>query len=108
MQSPETENTASSPVDTAALLEEINSLVAQKAYKEADKKLDTYFEFASEKTDEALFLRGQILEAESDIQDIKAAINAYSLLTKNYPASRYWNKANKRIIYLKRFYLEAR
>ena len=72
------------------------------------KKLNQFFEYSTDNRDEALYLKGQILEAKSDVRDIKGAIDAYTTLTKNYPASKFWDSANKRIIYLKRFYLEVR
>lgn len=99
--SPESKNS-----DT--LLQEAKVLYNEKEYKEALNRLNEFFEIATTKQDQGLFLQGQILEAKSEVQDIKAAIEAYSKLTKNYPASSKWDDANKRIIYLKRFYLEVR
>jgi len=94
--------------DQKLLLKEAQVLYNEKEYKAANEKLDQFFEVAVNKRDEGLYLRGQILEAKSNIQNIKEAIEAYTTLTKNYPASKYWEDANKRIIYLKRFYLEVR
>ena len=72
------------------------------------EKINSFLESATSKRDLGLYLQGQILEAKSEVQNIKAAIEAYSTLTKNYPASKRWDDANKRMIYLKRFYLEVR
>lgn len=94
--------------DPKLLLKEAQVLYNEKEYEAANKKLDEFFEVAVNKRDDGLFLRGQILEAKSKIQNVKEAIEAYTTLTKNYPASKYWDDANKRIIYLKRFYLEVR
>ena len=91
-----------------SLLQEAQVLYNEKEYSAALKKLNQFFEFSTDNRDEALYLKGQILEAKSDVRDIKGAIDAYTTLTKNYPASRLWDSANKRIIYLKRFYLEVR
>lgn len=95
-------------IDTELLLKEIKSLVKSKSYKQANDKLAIFFEHSTKHRDEALYLQGQILEANSEIQNITAAIDSYTTLTKNYPASKYWDDANKRVIYLKRFYLEGR
>lgn len=95
-------------VDTDSILKEALQFYNNKQYKEASEKLNLFFEFSTTRGDEALFLRGQILESNSDIQDIPGAINAYTTLTTNYPASKYWDTANKRIIYLNRFYMEGR
>ncbi len=91
-----------------SLLQEAQLLYNEKEYKTALSKLNQYFEYSTDNRDEALYLKGQILEAKSDVRDIKGAIDAYTTLTKNYPASKLWDSANKRIIYLKRFYLEVR
>ena len=92
----------------ATLLQEAQLLYNENEYKTALSKLNQFFEYSTDNRDEALYLKGQILESKSDVRDIKGAIDAYSTLTKNYPASKLWDNANKRIIYLKRFYLEVR
>ncbi len=102
------EKTESPIVDSNILLQEAQVLYNEKEYKLALEKINSFLENASSKRDQGLYLQGQILEAKSQVQDIKAAIEAYTTLTKNYPASKCWDDANKRIIYLKRFYLEVR
>ena len=109
----ETKETATTATDTTAsnpdtLLQEAQLLYNEKEYKAALNKLNQFFEYSTDNRDEALYLKGQILEAKSDVRDIKGAMEAYTTLTKNYPASKLWDSANKRIIYLKRFYLEVR
>ena len=94
--------------DPSVLLKDAQVLYNEKEYAAALAKLNQFFEYATDNRDEALYLKGQILEAKSAIRDIKGSIDAYTSLTKNYPASKYWDSANKRIIYLKRFYLEVR
>ena len=94
--------------DSSSLLKEAQLLYNEKEYSAALNKLNQFFEYSTDNRDEALYLKGQILEAKSDIRDIKGAMDAYTSLTKNYPASKLWDSANKRIIYLKRFYLEVR
>ena len=91
-----------------SLLKEAQVLYNEKEYSVALNKLNQFFEYSTDNRDQALYLKGQILEAKSDVRDIKGAIDAYTTLTKNYPASKLWDSANKRIIYLKRFYLEVR
>lgn len=94
--------------DISALLAAAKTQFEGKDYKKAQDSINEYLSNSKDKRDEALFLQGQILEAKSEIQDIAKAIDSYTTLTKNYPASKYWDKANKRIIYLKRFYLQGR
>lgn len=90
------------------LLKQAHNLYDTKEYKSALNKLAQFFEFSTRKRDEAFFLQGQIYEADSSVKNIKLAIEAYRNVTKNYPASPYWDDANKRIIYLTKFYLEGR
>lgn len=104
----QTEVQKSSESDLKTLLADAENKFSQQDYKSALKSVNEYLSNSKDKRDEALFLQGQILEAKSDIQDIAKAIDSYTTLTKNYPASKYWDKANKRIIYLKRFYLQGR
>ena len=87
------------------LLEEAKKLYEQKDYENAKKALDNFLETSVSDIDEALFLQGQILETKSEIQNIKGAIDCYDLIVKKYPQSKNWSKANKRSIYLKRFYI---
>ncbi|MDE7228436.1 MAG: hypothetical protein K2N31_08960, partial [Treponemataceae bacterium] len=92
----------------ADLLERAKHAYADKQYENALDLVQRYLDDATEKIDEALFLQGQILEADSSVKSIRSAIDSYESLTKNYPMSALWKKANNRIIYLKRFYIEIR
>ncbi|MDE5613228.1 MAG: hypothetical protein K2I74_01060 [Treponemataceae bacterium] len=92
----------------ADLLERAKRAYADKQYENALDLVQRHLDDATEKIDEALFLQGQILEADSSVKSIRSAIDSYESLTKNYPMSALWKKANNRIIYLKRFYIEIR
>ena len=98
----ESDSKAIEQPDTNVLLKEIYILYNEKEYKAALDKLNIFFEYSTSDRDEALFLQGQIYEAKSETQNIKAAMDSYTSLIKNYPASKYWDDANKRIKYLKR------
>lgn len=76
-----------------------------KKYSEAFTQINNYLEFSTENRDEALYILAQIYENDIKLKDIKKAITTYQLLCDNYPASSYWDAANKRIIYLNRFYI---
>lgn len=107
---PIAENRAQTAADEsgADLLDQARRAYADKQYENALNLVQRYLDDASEKIDEALFLQGQILEADSSVKSIRSAIDSYESLTKNYPMSALWKKANNRIIYLKRFYIEIR
>ncbi len=95
-------------INTAKLLEKAKSLYDEKSFEEALETIELYLSTEAHETDEGLFLKGQILEAWSGIQNIKKAVQTYTLLMDSYPYSIYWDKAYKRVTYLKRFYLEVR
>ena len=99
----QTEETSSLPVEL--LLDKAKELYEQKNYEEAKKLLDKFLLSSVSRIDEALFLQGQILEAKSPVQNIKGAVDSYDLIVKRYPKSKFWAQANKRSIYLKRFYI---
>ena len=103
---PELKNTSSLSADD--LLKTARSLYDEKQYVQAFDAIKLFFDKAVEKMDEGLYLQGQILEAKSEVQNIKGAVDSYDLLVKNYPASRLWDAAKKRSIYLKRFYINIR
>ena len=103
---PELKNTSS--LSAEDLLKTARSLYDEKQYAQAFDTIKLFFDKAVEKMDEGLYLQGQILEAKSEVQNIKGAVDSYDLLVKNYPASRLWDAAKKRSIYLKRFYINIR
>ena len=88
-----------------SIMEKARSSVSSKKYDDAYPALVQYLELSTDNRDEALYLLGQILESNSKYRDIKQAVETYQTLCDNYPASKYWDKANKRIVYLKRFYI---
>lgn len=85
-----------------------NSSFAENKYEDALEYLNSFFNIAVNRIDEGLFLQGQILESNSFLRNIKAALDSYETLIKMYPQSEYWQKANERIIYLNRFYFNIR
>ena len=97
----ETEET----VDFEPILEKARTGMSSKKYDDAYTALTQYLEFATDNRDEALYLLGQLLESDSKYKDIKQAVETYQTLCDSYPASKYWDNANKRIVYLKRFYI---
>jgi hypothetical protein len=54
--------------------------------------------------DEAWWLYGQFLEANSPSRDIRSALDYYRRLTREYPQSPRYNDARRRIAYLERYY----
>ena len=91
-----------------SLLERAQKAYDEKRYAEALDLVQQFFDTASEDFDAGLYLEGLILEAKSEVRNIKSAIGAYDTLIKNWPQSNYWRKANERSIYLKRFYIDIR
>lgn len=103
------EETSTAPqINTEDVLKDAINLYNNKSYAEALEKINLFINFATKKLDVGYYYKGLILEEESAIQNIPDALKTYQLLLKNYPSSKYWNEANKRSIYLKKFYMEAR
>jgi outer membrane protein assembly factor BamD (BamD/ComL family) len=55
-------------------------------------------------TDEALWLYGQMLEANGPSRDIRLALEYYRRLVREFPQSPLVVEAQRRISYLERFY----
>jgi tetratricopeptide (TPR) repeat protein len=66
--------------------------------------LDLFRERYPAGSDEAWWLYGQILEANSANRDIRAALEYYRRLVREYPQSPRYDDARRRIAYLERFY----
>lgn len=107
-QQQEEDSITEEQIDVSGYLTKANELYNQKNYSEAEKYINSFLEYSNDNRDEALFIKGQILESEGPQKNIKDAISTYQTLTDNYPSSIYWDRANKRIIYLKRFYIHIR
>ena len=123
VSAPTSESAASLPSDTSQqytltdeqknesaddLLKDAQSAYDAKEYEKADAFINLFFEKASSRIDEGLYLQGQILEAKSSVRNIKNAIDSYTILMKNWPESSLWDSARKRVIYLKRMYIDIR
>ena len=89
-----------------------NSFYEDDFYYETLDQLNYYFEVIGDSTDEytdyALFLKGQLLEKQSPIRNIKESLAAYKKLVANFPDSKYWDLSKQRITYLERFYFNVR
>ena len=108
---PEEENEESPSLSKSEiddLLLSAKKLYNEKKYKESLEKVNLFLELSVEKRDEALFLQGQLYESQSNVKNIKKALESYNSIIANYPSSKVWEDANKRIIYLNRFYLKGR
>lgn len=92
-------------IDTKNLLEQAKKDFEAKSYAQALSEVQQYLDTQNTRIDEALFLQGQIMEADSEVKNIKSAIDSYNSLIKNYPASTFWQEANRRKIYLNRYYV---
>ncbi|MDR0550385.1 MAG: hypothetical protein LBG72_00030 [Spirochaetaceae bacterium] len=61
-----------------------------------------------EADDTALYLRGKSYEAPGSSRNIKNSVSAYTALINQFPQSPYYNEAEKRIAYLKKYYFNIR
>jgi hypothetical protein len=58
--------------------------------------------------DDAWWLYGQSFEANGPARDIKAAVDAYQHITREFPQSPHYDAARSRIAYLNKFYFNIR
>jgi len=70
--------------------------------------LDTMKQRYPSGTDEAWWLYGQLLEANSSSRDIRLALDYYRRLVNEYPQSPRAGDAQRRIAYLERYYINIR
>jgi TolA-binding protein len=70
--------------------------------------LDQFRERYPAGSDEAWWLYGQFYEASGPSRDVRAALDYYRRLVREYPQSRRYNDAQRRIAYLERYYINIR
>ena len=90
------------------LLSQAENFYAQKDFENALKYLTAFFDKAVTKLDHGYFLKGEILESNSSVRDIKKAMEAYQKIINDYPQSILWQRASEKVTYLKRFYFNIR
>jgi TolA-binding protein len=94
----------------AALPETVDYLQrAREAYtagkfSDALASLDLFRQRYPPGSDEAWLLYGQILEAASDVRDIRSSLDYYRRLLREYPQSPLCADARKRIAYIERYF----
>ena len=67
--------------------------------------LNRYREYYPSGSDELYWLLGQFYEANTPSRDILLSLDYYRRLVDEYPQSRRYNDARRRIAYLERFYI---
>ena len=90
------------------LLEQAQKAYDEKRYADALSLVRRFFEAATSDFDAGLYLQGLVLEAQSEVRDIKSAIESYDTVVKNFPQSKFFTRAAERGVYLKRFYIDIR
>ena len=99
-------------IDTKEVLDLGQAFLDDEMYIEALDQIDYYFTILGDETDEytdyALFMKGQLLEKNTPIRNIKESLTAYKTLVENFPDSKYWNQSKERAVYLERFYFSVR
>jgi len=103
-----TEQTSLNNLSADELLKTAQSAYQRSEYEEALNYLTEFFNKAVSKLDEGYYLKGEILESNSSVRDIKQAMEAYQEIVNKYPQSVLWQKANEKVTYLKRFYFNIR
>lgn len=106
----ETSNTAEQRATTtdevSDLLEQARACYNEKKYPEAKQYVEKFLSTSYDNLDAGYFLLGQVLEADSEVKNIKNAMHAYRMVVDMYPQSQYWDSATKRYTYLLKYYFE--
>ncbi len=96
-------------VNPKEIIDSAESFFNDELYIEALDQLNYYFDLNNDiYTDYALFLKGQILEKNTIMKNIKESLACYKEIINNYPDSIYWDEAMKKAKYLERFYFSVR
>lgn len=101
-------STIEAEVSLNALFEQAQIAYNEQRYTDSLALLDNYFAQSINQLDRAWFLYGQIYEANSDLQNIRKALDAYETLVSIFPDSNLWNEAKDRTTYIERFYFNIR
>ena len=80
----------------------------EKRYEDSLTSLQEYEASAGEDSDKALILRARLYESDSELRNIKAALEAYEKIVDFFPESVFWDEAKRRSTYLRRFYFDIR
>ncbi|MDD7416170.1 MAG: hypothetical protein PUK48_02255, partial [Spirochaetales bacterium] len=91
-----------------ALLNDGRTAYENGEFEKALDCINKFVENSNTKLDEGYFLRGQILEAVSNVRDIKEALHSYSTVTSSFPQSPLYEQAFAREKYIKRLYFNIR
>ena len=90
------------------VLDMIRGYISEGNAANALNLAEDFFKNYSVNLDEALFLRGQAYELNGPNKNVKKALEAYQTLVKAYPESKFWDKADARIRYIKKFYIDIK
>jgi outer membrane protein assembly factor BamD (BamD/ComL family) len=99
---------ATGEVDPADLLKQARAAYDAGKFDQAIAALDQFRRIYPAAGDEAWWLYGQSFEANSPSRDIRSAMDAYTRLAREFPQSKYYDDAQKRIAYLNKFYFNIR
>jgi len=100
--------TVAAPVNPNDFLAQARTAVQAGQFSPALGFLNQYRQHYPSGSDEAWWLYGQCYEAGGATRDIRAALDAYRRITKDFPQSSRRQAAQNRIAYLERFYVNIR
>ena len=108
VQPPIVQAAAAAPVPAIDYLQQAKEAYTAGQFPQAITLLDQFREQYPSGTDEAWWLYGQSLEANSSSRDIRSALDYYRRLIQEYPQSPRGTDAQRRIAYLERYYFNIR
>lgn len=103
-----TPNEGENPVQKIDYLTQARSDFSAGKFPDLVNSLDQYRNENISITDEMWWFYGQAFESNSPVRDIKAAVDSYQHITRDFPLSKYYDDAKGRIAYLNKFYFNIR
>ncbi|GMO56968.1 MAG: hypothetical protein Ta2G_16650 [Termitinemataceae bacterium] len=92
----------------SSLMESARQTFKDGKFAETVEALDNFRRAYPAASDEAWWFYGQCFEAPGKTRDIRSSMDAYKMLVNEYPQSKYFDDAEKRIAYLNKFYFNIR
>lgn len=98
----------SSAISSGQILSETKEMQKKGEIVKAINHLDALLPEAKSQLDELMFLRGQLYEAKSILQNIRRSLESYEVVLNSHPTSPLYEIAAERARYIKSYYFDIK